>query len=310
MTIEENVNIICSFNRFFTHAIGVLGEGYLHSPFTLTEARILFETAHQKELTAAKLSQSLGLDGGYISRTLARLGQKGMIVKTQAATDARQRYLSLSAEGQKAFALLDRRSHEDASAMLKQIDPSTQQTLVKAMQSIQQIITHQPDPAEAIFLRDPQPGDMGWVILRHGQFYANVYGWDQSFEQLVTQIVADLMVKFNPAKEHIWIAEMGGEVVGSIFLVQASEKVAKLRLLFVEPRLHGRGLGSRLVEECIRFARRSGYEKMTLWTNQVLKPARHIYQKNGFRIVSTEERFEFGQQQVEETWELDLSSSQ
>jgi DNA-binding MarR family transcriptional regulator/GNAT superfamily N-acetyltransferase len=306
MLIEEKVDYIRSFYRFFTRQIGVLGEGYLQSPFSLTQARILFEIANQKDLTAAELGRELGLDAGYLSRSLAHLEQKGLIVKTRTAGDARQRLLSLSPEGQEAFMLLNNRSHDDVLEMLKRIDPDSQQKMIQAMRTIQRITPPQADSSEAIFLRDPQPGDMGWVIQRHGQYYANVYGWDQSFEILVAQIVADLLAKYNPVKEHIWIAEMGGEVVGSIFLVQASEKVAKLRLLFVEPHLHGRGLGSRLVEECIRFARRCGYQKITLWTNHVLKPARHIYQKNGFRIISQEEKVEFGQLQIEETWELDL----
>lgn len=305
-TLEERVRAVRYFNRFFTRQIGVLREGLLHSPYSLTEARILFELANQERPTASDLCRELGLDAGYLSRILTRFEQQKLVEKVPSDTDGRQRLLRLTPDGQQAFALLDQRSHEEAAELLTNLKEDDQQRLLKAMQTIEGILGEGLKFSEPFFLRPHQPGDMGWITYRHGVLYAQEYGWDETFEALVAKIVADFITDFNPARERCWIAEMGDEIVGCVFVVQASETVAKLRLLLVEPKARGMGLGGRLVEECIRFARRVGYQKMMLWTNDVLKEARHIYQKKGFQLVETEPHHSFGHDLVGETWELNL----
>ncbi len=305
-TSEERIDAVRHFNRFFTRQIGVLREGLLHSPYSLTEARVLFELARHDHLTASDLCRSLGLDAGYLSRILAHLEQQGLMEKVRSDNDGRQRLLRLTSEGKNAFALLDQRSRDEVSEMLNDLSEEDQQRLLKAMQSIESILDTGLKFSEPFFLRPHEPGDMGWVTHRHGVLYAQEYGWDQRFEALVAQIVADFINNYNPAREHCWIAEMGGEIVGSVFVVQGSETVAKLRLLLVEPKTRGLGLGTRLVQECIRFARRSGYQKLMLWTNSVLLEARHIYQKAGFTLVAQEEHHSFGHDLIGETWEMTL----
>lgn len=303
---EERVGAVRHFNRFFTRQIGVLREGLLHSPYSLTEARILFELAHSDSVTASDLCRELGLDAGYLSRILTQLEQQGLIEKVRSDNDGRQRLLLLTAGGKSAFSLLDQRSRDEVSEMLNELGEEKQQRLLQAMQTIEDIFDKGLKFSEPFFLRQHEPGDMGWVTHRHGVLYAQGYGWDEHFEALVAQIVADFINNYNPARERCWIAEMNGEIIGSVFVVQSSEKVAKLRLLLVEPKARGLGLGTRLVEECIRFARRKGYQKLMLWTNSVLVEARHIYQKVGFMLVAQEEHHSFGHDLVGETWELAL----
>lgn len=305
-TSEDRIGAVRHFNRFFTRQIGVLREGLLHSPYSLTEARILFELAHRDHLTASDLCRELGLDAGYLSRILANLEQQGLIEKVRSENDGRQRLLHLTSEGENAFALLDQRSRDEVSEMLNDLSEEDQQRLLKAMQTIESILDKGFKFAESFVLRPHEPGDMGWVTHRHGVLYAQEYGWDERFEALVAQIVADFINNYNRARERCWIAEMDGEIVGSVFVVQSSETVAKLRLLLVEPRARGLGLGTRLVQECIRFARRSGYQKLMLWTNSVLIEARHIYQKTGFTLVAQEAHHSFGHDLIGETWELVL----
>ena len=305
-TIEEKVNRVRHFNRFFTRQIGVLREGLLHSPYTLTEARILFELSHRDGLTASDIGRELGLDAGYLSRVLARLEQQGLIEKVRSDNDGRQRLLHLTPEGINAATILDQRSRDEVSEMLNDLSEEEQQRLLKAMQVIESTLTTGFKFSEPFFLRQHEPGDMGWITHRHGILYTQEYGWDQHFEALVAQIVSDFINNYNPARERCWIAEMNGEIVGSVFVVQSSEIVAKLRLLLVEPKARGLGLGTRLVEECIRFARRSGYQKLMLWTNSVLVEARHIYQKTGFTLVEQEAHHSFGHDLIGETWELVL----
>jgi DNA-binding MarR family transcriptional regulator/GNAT superfamily N-acetyltransferase len=303
---EERIAAVRQFNRFFTRQIGVLREGLLHSPYSLTEARILFELGHREGVTASLLCRELGLDAGYVSRLLARLEQQGLLERVRSDNDGRQRLLSLTAEGRNAFALLDRRSRDEVGEMLGELSEEEQQRLLKAMQAIEGILTRGFKFSEPFILRAHEPGDMGWVTHRHGVLYAQEYGWDERFEALVARIVADFINNYRPERERCWIAEMDGEIVGSVFVVQHDETVAKLRLLLVEPRARGLGLGTRLVEECIRFARRRGYQKMVLWTNSVLVAARHIYQKAGFKLVAEEAHHSFGHDLVGETWELVL----
>jgi DNA-binding MarR family transcriptional regulator/GNAT superfamily N-acetyltransferase len=294
------------FNRFFTRQIGVLREGLLHSPYPLTEARIIFELAQRQRLTAAELGRELGLDAGYLSRLLARLEQQGLLEKTRSESDGRQRLLRLTTEGEHAFALLDQRSRDEIGEMLAELSEDDQQRLLKAMDTIERVFNKGLKYAEPFVLRPHEPGDMGWVTHRHGVLYAQEYGWDEHFEALVAQIVSDFITRYNPERERCWIAEINGEIVGSIFCVHVSDTVAKLRLLLVEPSARGLGLGSRLVDECIRFARRRGYQKMTLWTQSNLVAARHIYAQKGFALVAQEPTHSFGHDLISETWELTL----
>lgn len=304
--LDDKVGAVRHFNRFFTRQIGVLREGLLHTPYSLTEARILFELAHGNHLTASDLCGELGLDPGYLSRTLAQLEQQGLIDKVRSESDGRQRLLHLTPAGQNAFTLLDQRSRDEVSEMLNDLSPEDQQRLLRAMDTIETVLDKKKGFkfSEPFILRPHEPGDMGWITHRHGLLYAQEYGWDERFEALVAQIVADFINNYNPARERCWIAEMNGEIVGSVFVVQADATVAKLRLLLVEPKARGLGLGTRLVEECIRFARRSGYQKLMLWTNSVLLEARHIYQKTGFTLIAQEEHHSFGHNLIGETWEL------
>ena len=304
--LEARIDAVRRFNRFFTRRIGVLREGLLHTPYSLTEARILFEISHRAEVTASDLSRELGLDPGYLSRILARLEQRGLIEKVRSETDARRRLLSLTPRGQDAFSLLDSRSREEVAEMLCELSEGDQRRLLEAMQTIEGVLDKSFKFSEPFFLRQHRPGDMGWVVHRHGVLYAREYGWDERFEALVAQIVADFVNNYDPAKERCWIAEMSGEIVGCVFLVRASDAVAKLRLLLVEPDARDLGLGTRLVEECIRFARQSGYTTLTLWTNSVLDAARHIYEKHGFKLVEEEEHHSFGHDLVGQNWELTL----
>jgi DNA-binding MarR family transcriptional regulator/GNAT superfamily N-acetyltransferase len=307
-TLDARISMIRHFNRFFTRQIGALREGLLHSPYSLTEARVMFELAHRKQLTASDLCRELGLDPGYLSRILARFEQQGVIDKVRSDIDGRQRLLRLTKSGQDAFAVLDQRSRDEVAELLNNLSEANQAQLLEAMQTIERVLdaNHSFKFAAPFVLRPHEPGDMGWVTHRHGVLYAREYGWDERFEALVAQIVADFVNSYDPARERCWIAEMNGEIVGSVFLVRSSETVAKLRLLLVEPKARGLGLGARLVEECIRFARRSGYQKIVLWTNSVLVAARHIYQKAGFTLVAEEAHHSFGHDLVGETWELIL----
>ena len=305
-TLEERVNTVRHFNRFFTRQIGVLREGLLHSPYSLTESRILFELAHRDHVTASDIGRELGLDAGYLSRILTRLEQQGLVEKVRSDSDGRQRLLRLTKEGQDAAHLLDSRSRDEVSEMLNDLSEDDQQRLLKAMQVIENTLTKGLKFSEPFYLRQHESGDMGWITYRHGVLYTQAYGWDQSFEALVARIVSDFINNYNPTRERCWIAEMNGEIVGSVFVVQSSETVAKLRLLLVEPEARGLGLGTRLVEECIRFARRCGYQELILWTNSILVEARHIYQKTGFTLIEQEAHHSFGHDLVGETWKLKL----
>jgi DNA-binding MarR family transcriptional regulator/N-acetylglutamate synthase-like GNAT family acetyltransferase len=304
--LEARVEAIRRFNRLFTRRIGVLREGLLHSSYSLTEARVLFELANRENLSASELVRELGLDPGYMSRTLGGLERQGLVEKVRSETDGRRRILSLTAEGEEAFEVLDSRSREEVSEMLGGLSEEEQRRLLEAMRTIEGIFEKGLKFSEPFVLRPHEPGDMGWVVYRHGVLYAGEYGWDERFEALVARIVADFIDGYDPKKERCWIAEMGGDRVGCVFVVKATDTVAKLRLLLVEPEARGVGLGSRLVEECIRFARNRGYEKLTLWTNSVLDAARHIYEEHGFVLVEEEEHHSFGHDLVGQNWELAL----
>lgn len=302
----KRVERVRRFNRFFTRRIGVLREGLLHSPYSLTEARILFEISHQEDLTASDVSRELGLDPGYLSRILSGLEQQGLVEKVRSEADGRQRLLRLTSDGRDAFSLLDRRSREEVEDMVGKLSEEEQRRLLDAMGTIEGILGENLKFSEPFLLRQHEPGDMGWIVHRHGVLYAREYGWDERFEALVARITADFVNGYDPVKERCWIAEMGGEIVGCVFLVKGGDQTAKLRLLLVEPKARGLGLGKRLVEECIRFARNRGYAKVTLWTNSVLDAARHIYEERGFELVEEEGHHSFGKDLTGQNWELVL----
>lgn len=305
--VEGRVDELRRFNRFFTRRIGVLREGLLRSPFSLAEARVLFEVAHGDAPTASDLSRDLGLDPGYLSRVLARLGDQGLVDRVTSEEDGRRRLLRLTAAGEEAFSVLDRRSREEVSGMLGDLSEDDQRRLLDATRIIEDVLGDGvPKAFEPFVLRPRGAGDMGWVVQRHGELYADEYGWDATFEALVARIVADFIDGYDPAGERCWIAEMDGERVGCVFVVKGSDTVAKLRLLLVDPRARGLGLGSRLVEECVSFARTCGYLKLVLWTNSVLHSARHVYEKQGFKLVEEERHDSFGEDLVGQNWELEL----
>ncbi len=303
---DARVAAVRRFNRFYTKQIGLLHEGYLESPFSLSEVRVLYELAHREKPTAAELGRELGLDAGYLSRILRGFERRHLVERTASKADGRQSHLALTKRGRAAFAPLQARSHSDIGAMLGKLSGADQKRVLEAMNTIEGRLGARPEGTTAYVLRPHQPGDMGWVVHRHGALYAQEYGWDEQFEALVASIVAEFIQHYDPKRERAWIAEKDGEIVGSVFLVKQSATVAKLRLLLVEPRARGLGIGARLVGECVRFARQAGYRKITLWTNSVLRAARRIYESAGFRLVHRERHRSFGHDLVGETWELPL----
>jgi DNA-binding MarR family transcriptional regulator/GNAT superfamily N-acetyltransferase len=304
--IAENVEAVRRFSRFYTKQIGLLQEKILRSPFSLAEARVIYELAHHEKTTATQLSNELGLDPGYLSRILRDFNKRGLIEKGRSQRDGRKRNLGLSEKGQSAFAGINSRSRAEIEQQLSSLSPDDQTRLVRAMQTIEGLLGAKPERKVPYILRPHQPGDMGWVVHRHGILYAEEYAWDERFEALIAEIVAGFIRNYDPKKERCWIAEMDGDNVGSVFLVKQSEATAKLRLLLVEPNARGLGIGARLVNECIKFAQQVGYSKITLWTNSILTAARHIYQKAGFQLINEEPHNSFGHELIAETWELKL----
>jgi DNA-binding MarR family transcriptional regulator/N-acetylglutamate synthase-like GNAT family acetyltransferase len=311
---HQRIEAVRRFNRFYTRKIGVLGNGVYRSPFTLTQARVLFEIAHRRQTIAAELVRELGLDPGYLSRILRGFRKRGLVAAVKSGADRRRELLSLTHRGRIVFAPIDTRSHDEVGAMLGEMPPGDQQHVVSAMHTIERLL-HAPAPASegaratdpaGHILRSPRASDMGWVIERHGALYAQEYGYSQRFEGLVAEIVAAFVRNFQAKWERCWIAERDLERVGSVFVVRRSETVALLRLLLVEPAARGLGIGARLVNECLRFARHAGYSKMMLWTQTGLDAAHHIYEKAGFQIIRRERHKEWGQDVAGETWERDL----
>ncbi|PYX28809.1 MAG: MarR family transcriptional regulator [Acidobacteria bacterium] len=302
------VQTVRNFNRFYTRQIGLLNEGLLDSPFSLTEVRALYELAHRERPTASDLCKDLGLDAGYASRILRSFEKQGLIEKKPSPQDARQSLLSLTGKGRKIFEPLDTRSDEQVDGMLKALSPAQQENLARAMRVIEAVLGGREKPEGAyVLLRQHRPGDMGWVVQRHGELYWQEYQYDERFEALVAKIAGDFVEKLVPARERCWIAERNGERAGSVFLVQKSKTISKLRLLLVEPSARGLGIGGRLVYECVRFAREVGYKKMMLWTQSELTSARAIYQKAGFQLVAKKRHQSWGRKDlVAETWELAL----
>jgi len=304
--VSQRIEAVRRFNRFYTKQIGVLHEGLLKSQFPLTEARVLYELAHHEQTTATELGGELGLDAGYLSRILSNFEKNGLLTKLPSPSDGRQNLLRLTEQGQAEFAKINVRSQVEIGALLNGLPEADQRQLVDAMQTIETLLGAPPERRVPYLLRPHQPGDMGWVVHRHGFLYAQEYGWDETFEALVAEIVAKFIQHFDPKTERCWMAEANGAIVGSVFLVKQSAEVAKLRLLLVEPSARGLGIGARLVDECIRFARLTGYHKITLWTNSILTAARTIYVKAGFHLVHSEAHHSFGHDLVGETWALAL----
>lgn len=293
------------FNRFYTRKIGVLEHHLLESPFTLTEARVLFELAHRDGALAKEIGVELGLDPGYLSRIVQAFTDQGLITRKPVPADRRQFELALTAKGKQAFTRLERASHDEVGKMIAALPAGGEERLVAAMTTIERLLGDEA-PRPEVTLRTHKPGDMGWVVQQHGMLYAREYGWDISFEALCAEIAAQFLNNFDPARERCWIAEMDGQRVGSVFLVKHTDNVAKIRLLLIDPAGRGFGIGKRLVDECIAFARGCGYRKITLWTQSMLLAARGIYQNAGFRHVATEPHRSFGHDLIGETWELDL----
>ncbi len=301
---DQRVAAVRRFNRFYTRKIGLLHEGYLASEFSLTEGRVLYELAHQDTVTAGALGRELGLDPGYLSRIVRGFEKRGLLERSRSKADGRQSFLALTRRGHDAFAPLHTRSRDEIGAMLGALPAAEQDRLVEAMRVIEGLLGARPEPKAPYMLRPHQPGDMGWVIHRHAVLYAQEYGFDERFEALVAEIAARFIQRFDPKRERCWIAEREGEIVGSVCLVQRSKTVAQLRLLLVEPSARGLGIGGRLVDECVRFARQVGYRKIMLWTNAVLMPARRLYERVGFKLVNQGPSPGFGGD--EQTWELVL----
>ena len=304
--IDRRIAAVRRFNRFYTQKIGVLGDEHLRSPFSLTEARVLYELAHRDRPTATELARDLGLDAGYLSRILRGFARRRLISREQSTTDSRRTLLALTDAGRKAFAPLDSRTRAAVGKLLSRLAPTHQVSLIDAMRNVETLLGEAPQRAAPYLLRPHRPGDMGWIVHRHAVIYAEEYGFDERFEALVAGIAAEFIDNFDPKRERCWIAERDGAVVGSVVLVKQSATVAKLRLLLVEREARGLGIGQRLVDECIRFARQAGYRKITLWTNSVLHAARRLYEQAGFRKVGEETHNEFGPEMVGETWELKL----
>jgi DNA-binding MarR family transcriptional regulator/GNAT superfamily N-acetyltransferase len=295
-----------AFNRFYTRKLGVLDQQLLKSPFSLSEARVLYELAHREDAAAKEIGIELGLDPGYLSRIVQKFDEDGLITRKPLAADRRQTRLGLTAKGRQAFAKLDRSTHDDVAGMLAALPDGERRRLVGAMAEIERLLGTSGNSASPAILREPGPGDMGWVVQSHGAIYASEYGFDSGFEALVAEIVAKFLTGFDAARERCWIAELDGAAVGSVFLVRHSDDVAKLRLLLVDPAGRGQGLGKRLVGECVAFARARGYRKITLWTQSILTAARKIYQEAGFALVVSEPHRSFGQNLTGETWEMGL----
>jgi len=302
----KRIDAVRQFNRFYTQKIGVLHEGLLSSPFSLTEVRVLYELAHRERPVASEVGKDLGLDPGYLSRILSSFKTKGFIDSKPSEQDGRQSILRLTEKGKTAFAPLNDCARDEIGILLGVLNESDQIRLVEAMESIKGLLSPGPKNKPPYLLRPHQPGDMGWVVHLHGMLYAQEYGWDDTFEALVAGIVAKFIQNFDPKRERCWIAEIDGEIVGSVFLVKESETVSKLRLLIVHPKARGLGIGKRMVNECLRFARQAGYRKTMLWTNNVLLAARHIYETMGFKLVLEEPHHSFGHDLVGETWEMEL----
>jgi len=305
--MTESIQSIRAFNRFYTRQIGVLEEGWLKSEFTLTEGRVLYELAHRERPTATEIGRALGLDSGYLSRIPAKFQRRKLVRRTASANDARAGHLELTAAGRKAYAPLESRANEHISGLLEVVDQRDVAALTAAMGVVRRVLDGAASAREPFRLRDLEPGDIGWIVHRQALLYHREYGWDHTYEALAAEILAGFLKNFDARRERAWVAERDGQIIGSVFLMRASDEVAKLRLLYVESSARGLGLGKRLVDECIEFARAKKYRKLTLWTNDCLVSARKIYQAAGFKLVKEEAHHSFGKDLVGQTWDLELT---
>jgi DNA-binding MarR family transcriptional regulator/GNAT superfamily N-acetyltransferase len=303
---DDRVGAVRRFNRLYTRRIGVLEDGFLGSPYSLTQARVLYELARRPKSTATEIAAELGLDHGYLSRILRDFNKRGLVVKTALPNDRRQSLLSLTAKGRMAFAPLEEHSQEQVGAMLGTLSVVDQERVVAAMRTLEISLCEAPAPQMPYLLRGPRAGDMGWIVARHGALYAEEYGWDERLEALIAEIVAAFVRNRDPRRERCWIADRQGENVGSILLVRETDEVARLRLLLVEPKARGLGIGARLVDESLRFAREAHYRRVTLWTHSVLTAARRVYERAGFKLIHQWKHDMFGTELEAETWELEL----
>jgi DNA-binding MarR family transcriptional regulator/N-acetylglutamate synthase-like GNAT family acetyltransferase len=301
----ERVAAVRAFNRFYTNRIGVLRDGLLRTPHSLTEARVLYELGQRDVTEVADLRRELDIDAGFLSRLLARLQRDGLVARERSEADGRRQRITLTDDGLAAFAELDRRSAMEIGELLDALGDEDQRQLVAAMDVVRGVLEDVPR-ADGFVLRPAQVGDFGWIVHRHGVLYAQEYAWDETFEALVARIVADHVERRDPRREAAWIAEVDGAPVGCVLCVRRENDVAQLRLLLVEPSARGRGIGGRLIEECLRFAKRAGYRRITLWTNDVLHDARRLYERAGFVLVESAAHHSFGHDLVEQTWVRDL----
>jgi DNA-binding MarR family transcriptional regulator/GNAT superfamily N-acetyltransferase len=304
--LADHVAVMRRFNRFYTQRIGVLEEGLLRSPFSLTELRVLYELAHRDGPSASDLGRALGLDPGYLSRILGGFERQGLIARNPSPQDGRQSLLALTPAGRAVLDPLEDRQREAVARLLRGLTPAQQGRLSEAFRTVEGLLDGAGERGVSTLLRSHRPGDLGWMVQRHAVLYVRDFGWNDRFEGLVAEIASQFLAGHDPRREHCWIAELDGEPVGSVMLVRQSDSVAKLRLLLVEPKARGHGIGRRLVDECIRFARQAGYSKLTLWTNAVLVSARRIYDTAGFRLVDSRPHLDFGPEMIGETWELEL----
>ena len=302
---SSHVATVREFSRFYTRRLGTLDEGLLETPWSLTEARVIFELAQAPSTDMAALRSSLALDSGYLSRLLAKFDAAGLIARTVSVVDGRRQALALTAAGRKLFRTLSERSNKQVAALLAPLPEPAQEALVGAMRTVMRTLDERTAPA-TLLLRGLRPGDLGWIVQRHGEVYAREYGWTQSFEALVARIVADYLDHHVAGRESAWIAELDGQRAGCVFCVRKDDETAQLRILLVEAWARGHGLGGRLVDECVRFARDSGYRKLVLWTNDILVSARKIYLAAGFELVGEEPHHSFGKDLVGQFWELRL----
>ncbi|MFL5895413.1 MAG: GNAT family N-acetyltransferase [Thermoleophilaceae bacterium] len=303
--IDDRVAAVRAFNRFYTSQIGVLRQGLLRTRWSLTEARVIYELGRHERLPVAALRAGLAMDAGYLSRVLARLETAGIVERTRSDRDGRRQIARLTGRGRRAFATLDSRSATETRELLEAIGEPDQRRLAHAMSAIERILGGHEPRAEPV-IRRPRPGDLGWIVARHGELYAEEYGWDEAFEALVAGIVANYAQAHDPAREAAWIAEAGGDRAGCVMCVRKSGKAAQLRLLLVEPWARRSGIGSRLIGECLSFAREAGYERVVLWTNDPLADARRLYERAGFALESEAPHHSFGHDMVEQTWEKTL----
>jgi DNA-binding MarR family transcriptional regulator/GNAT superfamily N-acetyltransferase len=304
--LTDQIDTVRDFNRFYTKEIGVITEQLLNTPYTLPEARVLFELAHHHDLTTTKLAVMLRLDRGYLSRLLTSLEKSELLKRIRSKTDARQRMLKLSDKGKKAFSILNSRSKDQVKAMLTSLPEEDRIRLLKAMSMIKEILNPRAEKSSPVLLRTHRSGDIGWILQRHGILYNEEYRFDETFEALVAEILSKTIMTYNHKKDHIWIAEIDGERAGTILVTEAEKSIAQLRLFLVEPWARGQGIGKILIEECIRFAKQAGFKKMKLWTQSILHAAGHLYERSGFELTAEEPHRSFGHDLIAQIWELEL----